>query len=105
MIRGQSAPYHRFAGDSIPAASVRRVRPQQDDDDPTPHTGRPAPSRALRDAASDTGTTRNSSADDEKDTRNLATFLIDLPAKEMERRLGDALSVYVDAMRYPRGTE
>jgi ribosomal protein S18 acetylase RimI-like enzyme len=35
----------------------------------------------------------------------LATFLIDLPAKEMERRLGDALSVYVDAMRYPRGTE
>lgn len=35
----------------------------------------------------------------------MATFLIDLPAKEMERRLGDALSVYVDAMRYPRGTE
>jgi len=35
----------------------------------------------------------------------LATFLIDLPAKEMERRLGDALRVYVDAMRYPRGTE
>jgi ribosomal protein S18 acetylase RimI-like enzyme len=35
----------------------------------------------------------------------LATFLIDLPPKEMERRLGDALSVYVDAMRYPRGTE
>src|SRR3954469_9097126 len=23
----------------------------------------------------------------------------------MQRRLGDALSVYVDAMRYPRGTE
>lgn len=23
----------------------------------------------------------------------------------MERRLGDALTVYVDAMRYPRGTE
>lgn len=35
----------------------------------------------------------------------MATFLIDLPAREMERRLGDALSVYVDAMRYPRGTE
>lgn len=35
----------------------------------------------------------------------MATFLIDLPAKEMERRLGDALSVYVEAMRYPRGTE
>ncbi len=35
----------------------------------------------------------------------MATFLIDLPAKEMERRLGDALGVYVDAMRYPRGTE
>lgn len=31
-------------------------------------------------------------------------FLIDLPPNEMERRLGDALSVYVDAMRYPRGT-
>ena len=35
----------------------------------------------------------------------MATLLIDLPAQEMERRLGDALSVYVDAMRYPRGTE
>jgi ribosomal protein S18 acetylase RimI-like enzyme len=35
----------------------------------------------------------------------LATFLIDLPPTEMERRLGDALSVYVDAMRYPKGTE
>lgn len=35
----------------------------------------------------------------------MATFLIDLPATEMERRLGDALSVYIDAMRYPKGTE
>lgn len=35
----------------------------------------------------------------------LATFLIDLPPNEMERRLGDALSVYVDAMHYPKGTE
>ncbi|MEI7716329.1 MAG: GNAT family N-acetyltransferase [Mycobacterium sp.] len=35
----------------------------------------------------------------------MAIFLIDLPPKEMERRLGDALGVYVDAMRYPRGTE
>jgi ribosomal protein S18 acetylase RimI-like enzyme len=35
----------------------------------------------------------------------LAIFLIDLPPKEMERRLSDALRVYVDAMRYPRGTE
>jgi ribosomal protein S18 acetylase RimI-like enzyme len=35
----------------------------------------------------------------------LATFLIDLPPGEMHRRLGDALGVYVDAMRYPRGTE
>lgn len=35
----------------------------------------------------------------------MATFLIDLPPKDMERRLGDALRVYVDAMRYPRGTE
>ena len=34
----------------------------------------------------------------------MAIFLIDLPPNEMERRLGDALSVYVDAMRYPRGT-
>jgi ribosomal protein S18 acetylase RimI-like enzyme len=37
--------------------------------------------------------------------RELATFLIDLPAPEMQRRLGDALGVYVDAMRYPPGTE
>jgi ribosomal protein S18 acetylase RimI-like enzyme len=35
----------------------------------------------------------------------LAIFLIDLPPTEMERRLSDALGVYVDAMRYPRGTE
>ncbi len=34
----------------------------------------------------------------------MAIFLIDLPPNEMERRLPDALSVYVDAMRYPRGT-
>lgn len=37
--------------------------------------------------------------------RELAIFLIDLPPSDMERRLSDALSVYVDAMRYPRGTE
>jgi ribosomal protein S18 acetylase RimI-like enzyme len=35
----------------------------------------------------------------------LATFLIDLLPADMERRLTDALGVYVDAMRYPRGTE
>jgi ribosomal protein S18 acetylase RimI-like enzyme len=35
----------------------------------------------------------------------LATFLINLPPEEMQRRLADALSVYVDAMRYPPGTE
>jgi ribosomal protein S18 acetylase RimI-like enzyme len=35
----------------------------------------------------------------------LAIFLIDLPPNDMERRLADALQVYVDAMRYPRGTE
>ena len=37
--------------------------------------------------------------------RELATFLIDLPPQDMQHRLGDALGVYVDAMRYPRGTE
>jgi ribosomal protein S18 acetylase RimI-like enzyme len=35
----------------------------------------------------------------------LATCLIDLSPADMARRLPDALSVYVDAMRYPRGTE
>ncbi len=35
----------------------------------------------------------------------MATFLIDLSPGDMQRRLGDALSIYVDAMRYPRGTE
>jgi ribosomal protein S18 acetylase RimI-like enzyme len=35
----------------------------------------------------------------------LATFLINLPPQDMQRRLADALSVYVDAMRYPPGTE
>jgi ribosomal protein S18 acetylase RimI-like enzyme len=36
---------------------------------------------------------------------SLTTFLIDLSPSDMQRRLGDALGVYVDAMRYPRGTE
>ncbi len=35
----------------------------------------------------------------------MATCLIDLSTSDMQRRLGDALGVYVDAMRYPRGTE
>jgi ribosomal protein S18 acetylase RimI-like enzyme len=35
----------------------------------------------------------------------LATFLIELSPGDMQRRLADALAVYVDAMRYPRGTE
>ena len=35
----------------------------------------------------------------------MATFLINLPAQDMARRLPDALGVYVDAMRYPPGTE
>jgi ribosomal protein S18 acetylase RimI-like enzyme len=35
----------------------------------------------------------------------LAIFLIDLPPNDMERRLKDALRVYVNAMRYPPGTE
>lgn len=35
----------------------------------------------------------------------MATFLIDLSPSDMQRRLGDALAVYVNAMRYPRGTE
>ena len=40
-----------------------------------------------------------------KDKDTLATFLIDLSPSDMQRRLGDALAIYVDAMRYPRGTE
>ena len=35
----------------------------------------------------------------------MATYLIDLSPGDMERRLREAISVYVDAMRYPRGTE
>ncbi len=35
----------------------------------------------------------------------MATFLVDLSPQDLQRRLGDALGVYVDAMRYPRGTE
>jgi ribosomal protein S18 acetylase RimI-like enzyme len=35
----------------------------------------------------------------------LATFLINLPPQDMQRRLPDALGVYVDAMHYPPGTE
>ena len=35
----------------------------------------------------------------------MAAFLVDLSQADMQRRLGEALAVYVDAMRYPRGTE
>ncbi|MCV7225077.1 GNAT family N-acetyltransferase [Mycolicibacterium komossense] len=35
----------------------------------------------------------------------MTMYLIDLSPQDMARRLRDALSVYVDAMRYPRGTE
>ncbi|WP_029373750.1 GNAT family N-acetyltransferase [Mycobacterium sp. UM_WWY] len=35
----------------------------------------------------------------------MAMYLIDLSPDDMQRRLPDALRVYVDAMRYPRGTE
>lgn len=35
----------------------------------------------------------------------MATFLIDLSQREMADRLGDALHIYVTAMRYPPGTE
>lgn len=35
----------------------------------------------------------------------MATHLIELSPGDMQRRLGDALTIYVDAMRYPRGTE
>ncbi|MBS4730282.1 GNAT family N-acetyltransferase [Mycobacterium sp. SM1] len=35
----------------------------------------------------------------------MTTFLIDLAPQDMQRRLDDALAVYVDAMRYPHGTE
>ena len=38
-------------------------------------------------------------------SKALATFLIDLAPDDMQRRLDDALNVYIDAMRYPRGTE
>jgi ribosomal protein S18 acetylase RimI-like enzyme len=51
----------------------------------------------------DAKTARHRTTDEE--IRDLATFLINLPPQDMQRRLGDALGVYVDAMRYPRGTE
>ncbi|WP_292991079.1 N-acetyltransferase [Mycobacterium sp.] len=35
----------------------------------------------------------------------MVTFLINLPPQDMQRRLSDALGVYVDAMHYPPGTE
>jgi ribosomal protein S18 acetylase RimI-like enzyme len=35
----------------------------------------------------------------------LVTFLINLPPQDMQRRLSDALGVYIDAMHYPPGTE
>jgi len=44
-------------------------------------------------------------ANDTEDRGTVATFLIDLSPSDMQRRLREALTVYVDAMRYPRGTE
>ncbi|MDR3663680.1 MAG: GNAT family N-acetyltransferase [Mycobacterium sp.] len=35
----------------------------------------------------------------------MATLLSDLSPADMQHRLDDALTVYIDAMRYPRGTE
>ena len=35
----------------------------------------------------------------------MATYLIDMTRADMQRRLPEALDIYVDAMRYPRGTE
>lgn len=35
----------------------------------------------------------------------MATYLVDLSVDVMRQRLSEALSVYVEAMRYPRGTE
>ena len=35
----------------------------------------------------------------------MVTFLINLPPQDMQRRLSEALGVYVDAMHYPPGTE
>lgn len=35
----------------------------------------------------------------------MVAFLIDLSPRDMQRRLGDALAIYIDAMHYPRGTE
>jgi ribosomal protein S18 acetylase RimI-like enzyme len=35
----------------------------------------------------------------------VAAFLVELSQADMQRRLAEALAVYVDAMRYPRGTE
>jgi ribosomal protein S18 acetylase RimI-like enzyme len=32
-------------------------------------------------------------------------YLLDLAPRDMQRRLGEALAIYVDAMRYPRGIE
>ncbi len=44
-------------------------------------------------------------ADRRRRGRDVAAFLIDLSPDDMALRLGEALTVYVDAMRYPRGTE
>jgi ribosomal protein S18 acetylase RimI-like enzyme len=81
MIRGQSEPYHLVDG---------RFYDERGDWEPVP-----LPS--------------NNGVDDrltpKEGNQKLATFLIDLSPGDMQRRLGDALSVYVDAMRYPRGTE
>jgi ribosomal protein S18 acetylase RimI-like enzyme len=43
--------------------------------------------------------------DDRGGDHTVVTFLINLPPQDMQRRLTEALGVYVDAMRYPPGTE
>src|SRR6202008_2875611 len=122
MIRGQSTPYHWFGSDSIPAASRHPCGPERRCATTClpKRDGSPACCATARRTApceSDNGDSGTGPTDDSQPRhrtrpvtrrgghRQLAIFLIDLPPNDMERRLGDALSVYVDAMRYPRGTE
>src|SRR5262245_52325069 len=100
MIRAEGAPYHLVGPpDCSCVQGLFCSRHHHVRGPSSPHRCRPG-----RDCT-DNGRTPMTDQQTPKGTEALATFLIDLSANDMAQRLHDALTVYVDAMRYPRGTE
>ena len=107
MIRGESAPYHLDRKPIVAASGHLPAHRRRGAEQRTNRTAAAATSggRDADGADPDNGGRNHRQVFTEKGHRELATFLIDLSPHDMQCRLGDALGVYVDAMRYPPGTE